>query len=345
MVRGRVTLKQVADRAGVSPATVSKVMNGRVGVGEATREAIEKLVDELGYVGISEMERPIRRQRDPLVELIIDSFESPYSLMIIAGATTAAEASGATIATGRLATIAREDPVRWAERIARSGRVGVVEVTSTFSTAREAALRAVGLPAVFIDPLDVARVAVYSVGATNWAGGLDATRHLAELGHRRIAFIGGAKGSACDLARRQGYATALEEYGLPYNPSIVVHDSKGFDEGAAITAALLRQHTPPTAIFTSSDVTALGALDAARQLGVSVPEQLSIVGFDDIPFASMSPPPLTTVHQPIREIGQAAVSMVMALAAGQPPPTRRIELATQLVVRGSTARCPVTGFS
>jgi LacI family transcriptional regulator len=338
-MRGRVTLTQVAERAGVSVATVSKVINGRVGVGEATRREVGRIVDELGYVGVSERERPIRRTRDPLVQVISDWFRTPYTLMFLSGATAAAEARQAALVACSLSTVEKEDPMKWAERVARSGRVGIIEVTASFSRQREAALRAAGLPAVFVDPWDVPRVAVHSVGATNYLGGLEATRHLATLGHERIAFLGRSR-AACDVMRRRGYTAALREFGLVSDRRLVIDGPTTFEEGLQAATALLVGPDPPSAIFTSSDVTALGALEAARRLAISVPGELSVVGFDDTMLAEMSVPPLTTVYQPVREIGQAAVAMVMNLAAGHLPPTRRAELPTHLVVRGSTAAAP-----
>jgi LacI family transcriptional regulator len=338
-MRGRVTLTQVAERAGVSVATVSKVINGRAGIGEATRRDVEKIVDELGYVGVSERERPIRRTRDPLVQVISASFVAPYTLMFLSGAAAAAETKQAALVACSLSTVEKEDPMKWAERVARSGRVGVIEVTSSFSKRREAALRAAGLPAVFVDPLDVPRIAVHSVGATNWMGGYEATRHLASLGHVRIAFLGSRR-AACDVIRRRGYAAALQEFGLADDHPLLLDGPNTFEGGVRAATALLLGPLAPTAIFTSSDLTALGALEAARRLNISVPQELSVVGFDDTLLAEMSVPPLTTVYQPVREIGQAAVTMVMNLAAGYLPPTRRIELPTHLVVRGSTAAAP-----
>jgi LacI family transcriptional regulator len=273
--------------------------------------------------------------------VITDSFANPYTLMFLTGATAAAETQQAALVTSSISSVENQDPIKWAERVARSGRVGIVEVTSSFSTKRESALRAVGLSAVFVDPWDVPRVSVNSVGATNWAGGFDATMHLTKLGHARIAFIGRAP-AACDVVRQHGYAAALKDSGLRYDPRLVI-DVQGpttFQKGIKAATDLLERSDRPTAIFTTSEVTALGALEAARRVHIPVPDDLSVIGFDDTMLAQMSVPPLTTVYQPVREIGHAAVTMVMNLASGQQPLTRRVELATHLVVRDSTAGAP-----
>jgi LacI family transcriptional regulator len=217
--------------------------------------------------------------------------------------------------------------------------VGVIEVTARYSKARADALRIVGLPLVLVDPLDEPRTSVYNIGATNWAGGVEATRHLLELGHRRIAYIGGPPSIACNIARQHGYMAALHQSDVAYDPSLVLHGSFTFEHGLDAAMQFLSRRQRPTAIFAASDLAALGVLEAARRLRISVPDQLSLVGFDNTGVAASSAPPLTTVHQPILLIGEAAVRTLIRLASGDQAP-KRIELATNLVVRASTAAVP-----
>ncbi len=338
----RVTLARVAAEAGVSVATASKVINGRGGVGDETRTRIEALAEELGYVSVGERERPVRGTREPLIEIVVDSLRNPYTLALLAGAVRGAEAAQAAIVTRQLSAIDEQTPMAWASRLARGGRIGVIEVTSEFSTARERALRSVGLPFVLVDPLEVPKLSMVSVGATNWAGGLEATRHLISLGHRHIAYVGGPAGAACDVARTHGFQAAMQQEGLAVDLSAVVHGPFTFEHGLQAGLAILSQADRPTGIFAASDVTAMGVMEAARTLGIRIPQDLSIVGFDNTLLAQTSSPRLTTIHQPVEEIGETAVETVQKLARGDTLASKRVELATHLVVRDSCAPPPST---
>lgn len=337
----RVTLARVAQDAGVSPATVSKVVNGRAGVGAATRLAVEKAVEAAGYVAIAERQRPYRGVGEPLVEVLVETLHHPYNGTFLDGAAQATEAAGAGLVVRLLTAVIDEDALAWAQKLARAGRVGVIEVTARYSRARADALRTVGLPLVLVDPLDEPRTSVYNIGATNWAGGVEATRHLLELGHRRIAYVGGPPTIACNIARQHGYMAALHQADVAFDPSLVQHSSFTFEHGLDAAMQFLSRRQRPTAIFAGSDLAALGVLEAARRLRISVPDQLSIVGFDNTGVAASSAPPLTTVHQPILQIGEAAVRTLFRLASGDAAP-KRIELATHLVVRESTAPVPTS---
>lgn len=338
---GRITLARVAAQAGVSPATVSKVLNGRSGVGEETRRRIERLAEDVGYVAVAERSRPVRGTREPIIEMVVESLDNPYTPTLLNGVVGAAEAAHGGVVLRRLDALEGREPLQWAQRLARNGRIGVLEASTVYSRERDEALRAVGLPLVLVDPIDEPRPFLHSIGATNWAGGMEACRHLTDLGHRRIAYIGGPPTAPCDVAREHGYLAALRQAGIAPDASLVLHGTYTFEHGLTAALDLLARPEPPTAIFAGCDLAALGVLEAARRMGRAVPTELSVVGFDDTGSAAFSPPPLTTVHQPILEIGGAAVSTLFRLAAGEAPPTKRIELATHLVVRSSTAPAPV----
>jgi DNA-binding LacI/PurR family transcriptional regulator len=188
---------------------------------------------------------------------------------------------------------------------------------------------------VIVDPAGEPAADVPSVGATNWNGGVVATRHLLELGHRRIGMIGGPRGMLCSRARVDGYRAALETAGLPFIPEIVrwgdFHVEAGYMQGRG----LLTMRKRPTAIFAGSDLQAFGVYEAARQLGIRVPEDLSVVGFDDLPMTRWVGPPLTTIRQPLSEMAATAARLVLGQSSD-----RRVELATSLVVRQSTQAPP-----
>jgi LacI family transcriptional regulator len=177
-----------------------------------------------------------------------------------------------------------------------------------------------------------------SVGSTNFAGGLAATQHLLSLGHRRIAYLGGPVTAACNQARMHGYRAAMEAAGAPVTDGYVRIGRFRFQDGVDGGAALLDLPQPPTAVFAGNDETAAGVVEVARARGLRVPEDLSVVGFDDTRLARFLSPPLTTVRQPLHQIGGVALRTALRLAAGEKLDSHHVELATELVLRHSTAR-------
>jgi len=199
-------------------------------------------------------------------------------------------------------------------------------------------LAGAGIPLVVLDPNGVPNDEVPSVGSTNWIGGLSATRHLLELGHRRIAVITGPKWALSSRARLDGYRAALDAAGVPVDPALIREGTFEIADGLTHTNELLRLADPPTAIFAFNDGMAIGVYHAVSQADLRVPRDLSVVGFDDYqPLDQWLVPPLTTVRQPLSEMGAAAARMALDLAQGTVPQPRRLELATELVVRASTA--------
>jgi LacI family transcriptional regulator len=228
-------------------------------------------------------------------------------------------------------------PANWTSVLAGHDTDGVLLVTSKVTARQVRQLRADDIPLVVIDPVNLPQPDLPSVGATNWVGGIAATDHLIECGHTRIAAIGGPEDYLCSLARIDGYRLALERAGLKYDPELVRHGDFQYEGGFLRADSLLDLTRPPTAIFAGSDEQALGVYEAARKRGLRVPQDLSVVGFDDLPTSRWSSPPLTTVRQPLGEIGWVAAEMLGALIEGLTLPSRRIEVTTELVVRASTA--------
>ncbi|WP_119728135.1 MULTISPECIES: LacI family DNA-binding transcriptional regulator [Thermomonospora] len=332
--RGHVTITAIAREAGVSVSTVSKVLNGRADVAEGTRSRVEELLAKHAY--------PRGRRRgapaEPagLIDLVFDELDSPWAVEIIRGAEEVAHAQG--VGTVVSAIHAGSEPARqWLDNLERRGSEGVVLVLDELDPARRARLEALRVPCVVIDPRGEPDPQVPSIGAANWAGGLAATQHLIDLGHRRIGIISGPAGVLCSRARLDGYRGALEAAGLPADPELVRHGDFHLESGYVQAARLLELPDPPTAIFAGSDQQAFGACEAARERGLRIPQDLSIVGFDDLPVSRWFSPPLTTVRQPLAEMGSLAARMLLRLARGETLETRRVELATGLVVRESTA--------
>lgn len=335
---GRATLAAVADAAGVSIATVSKVVNGRPDVAPETRAHVERILHEYSY-------RPRRGERPQQAGVVALLFHGPlttYSLEILEGVLAAASEVGVEITVSRTDISSQSTARLLRERSARDWQA-VIAVTTAVSEL--AALTRAHLPTVVIDPIGTPGVEVISVGSTNFAGGLAATQHLLDLGHRNIAYLGGTTGAACNQARLQGYRGALEAAGVRIPKGYVRSGQFMYEDGLLAGAALLELAQPPTAVFAANDEMALGILEAARMRGVRVPQDLSVVGFDDTEVARVSSPPLTTVGQPLRRMGTVALRTALRVAAGEHIDSHHVELATGLVVRESTApvRMNLTG--
>jgi LacI family transcriptional regulator len=262
-----------------------------------------------------------------------------YATQVIEGVVHACEEAGASVVVSQLGEdrLPAGSPEGWARRLASSGRAGVIVVTGALTSAHIDALALTEVPLVVLDPMSLPRVEVTSVGSTNFAGGLAVTQHLLALGHRRIGYVGGPPGSGCNQARLHGYRAALENAGITADPALVHNEHFRYDVGVRAGARLLDLPDPPTAVIGGSDTIALGVVEAARMRGVRVPTELSVTGFDDTELARMASPPLTVVRQPLREMGRVAVKTVLQMAAGETLDSHHVELATELVVRSTTA--------
>jgi LacI family transcriptional regulator len=332
----RTTLATIAAEAGVSLPTVSKVVNGRPDVAPSTRARVERLLDEHKYSRGGGLRR---RRRSGLVDLVFNGLDSPWAVEILRGV----EEWGTSHETGVAVSAVRHGnarPASWTSALASHDTDGVILVMSETTGVQLEQLRSAGIPLVVVDPVNPPPPDLASVGATNWAGGLAATEHLLGLGHRRIAAIAGPGDYLCSRARIDGYRSALERASVRFDPALVRHGDFEHEGGFLRGGELLDQDNRPTAIFAGSDQQAFGVYEAARQRGLRVPQDLSVVGFDDLPVARWVSPPLTTVRQPLAEMGRAAAQMLAELIEGLPLRTGRVELSTELIVRESTAARP-----
>jgi LacI family transcriptional regulator len=334
-VRPRPTLAEIAAEAGVSLPTVSKVVNGHADVAATTRARIEQLLGEHRY-----RHPGIRRGRHAgLIDVIFNGLDSPWAVEILRGVEDWCSAHGMAAAVSSLRHGSAR-PASWTSALASHDTDGLLLVLSELTTRQLRQLREEDIPLVVIDPINLPEPDLPGVGATNWAGGLAATDHLIGCGHTRIAAIGGPESYLCSRARIDGYRSALERAGLRYDPALVRHGDFQYESGFLRADSLLDLADPPTAIFAGSDQQALGVYEAARQRGLRVPHELSVVGFDDLPMSRWSSPPMTTVRQPLAEMGRVAAEMLGTLVEGLTLSSRQMELATELVVRESTAPPP-----
>ncbi|MFG2824513.1 LacI family DNA-binding transcriptional regulator [Kitasatospora sp. NPDC048365] len=325
------TLAEIAQEAGVSAPTVSKVLNGRADVAPATRERVEELLQRHGY-----RRRRSGSQAAPLLELVFHELESAWAMEVIRGVENVVREEGLSIvlseSSGRLSP-----GQSWVDGVLARRPTGVVLVLSGLDRSQQEQLASRDIPFVVMDPAGDPGQQVPAVGTTNWDGGLAATRHLLDLGHRRIGLIGGPGRMMCSRARADGYRAALDMAGIAYDPELVREGDFHHEAGRRVGLELLGLPDRPTAVFAGNDLQALGLYEAARELGLRIPEDLSVVGFDDLPLARWVGPPLTTVRQPLTEMAEVAARLVIDLARGVRPGTQRVDLATSLVERSSTA--------
>lgn len=335
----RPTLADVARRAGVSTATASKVLNRRTGFSAETAAAVQAAMSELGYL-------PITRERMPRatgsIVAVFDTLYTLYSLRVIEGIAEGAQVAGVELVTqvsdpGHVGAPTLSLDERRVRSMADRGHAGVIMVTSRIPADLVDLLRAYGLPLVSIDASAALQADVPDVSSTHWRGGQQAAAHLLERGHRRIAFFGAEPANPGIRERLAGFRDVLAEAGAPLDERFVV---TGLHADATALGALLRQDDRPTAVFAATDAAAVGTIAVARGLGLRVPDDLSVVGYDDT-YAPVVPGlDLTTVHAPLEALGRTAVETVLALAAGRPAPRGDLHLSTRLIVRGTTAAAP-----
>ena len=327
----RVTIRDVAEQASVSVATVSKVINQRYGVATGTAARVRAVLSELGYEA-GPVAQNLRRHRTNAIGVLVADVE-PFSTELLKGAADAIRGSGYELvvcsAGGRCG-----DMAGWERRcLSRLGGTlvdGAVLVTPTVVDVQY------GAPVVAVDP-HTGTSGFPTVDVDNLRGARLATEHLLDLGHRRIALLAGRADLQSAELREQGYRKALAAAGGPrIDPLVRIG---GYDAGLSRLAAheLLSGPQRPSAVFAANDITAIATIEVALALGLRVPEDLSVVGFDNIPESALCTPPLTTVNQPIRTMGEHAVEMLMRLIQAQPMEPTHLTLVTELVVRGSTA--------
>src|SRR5690554_793765 len=330
------TIAQIASEAGVSVPTVSKVLNGRPDVAASTRAHVEQIIDKHGY-----RRRKGRTQRHGtgLIDLVFHELDSAWAGQIIKGVEVVAGAERIGVVLSELGG-AHRPRQEWLDDVLARRPLGVIFVLSDVDDTQRRQLASRAIPFVIVDTAGDLPEGVPTVGSQNWSGGLAATRHLLGLGHRRIAVISGPGDVLCSRARVDGYRMALDEAGVDIDPSLICYGDFFVGGGYTHGSALLDRPDRPTAIFAGSDNQALGVLRAARERGLRIPEDLSVVGYDDLPVTEWLAPPLTTVHQPLTEMASTATQILLRLARGEPVRNSRIDLATELVVRQSTPPPP-----
>jgi LacI family transcriptional regulator len=328
-----ITIADVAAQAGVSKTTVSRVLNGKGELGATTAARVRRVIDELGYVP-SARAVGLARGRTRIVGMLVPSLAWPWMGEVLQGAVDVIEADryGLLLFT---CNRGEESMRQFASQVSAKSFDGllVIEPEGTLDYITE--LHARGLPIVLID--DRGHQPLFpSVATTNDEGGAQAARHLLELGRTRPLVITGMERFGCTQQRLAGFADTFAEAGHPLDPVLVAPGDFTFECGRLAVNKLLAGGVPFDAVFAHNDLSAMGAIKAVRDSGWNVPSDVAVVGFDDIPLAAHTDPPLTTIRQPLRQMGETAARMLMAFFAGTPLPDTPNVIPTQLIVRAST---------
>jgi DNA-binding LacI/PurR family transcriptional regulator len=326
------TIATIAGEVGVSVTTVSKVLNGRADVAADTRARVEASLRRHQY------QRRARRQSTGTAQLdiVFHEYESAWAMEIICGVDAVATPADVRVGLSHLDRQHRPTQ-RWLDAVIARHPLGVLFVLCTVTDAQRHQLERQRIPIVVVDSDSATSASVPTVGANNWNGGLIATRHLFELGHRRIAIISGPEDVLCSRARVAGFRSAHDEAGIALDPDLVRYGNFHVTGGYEHAMTLLAHPGRPTAVFAGSDTQAMGVYRAARQLGLDIPRDLSVIGYDNLPVAGWIGPSLTTVNQPLRDMAGTATRMLLDMARDVEPENRRIDFVTELVVRESTA--------
>jgi LacI family transcriptional regulator len=335
-MKSTITIHDVAAAAGVSVTTVSRVLNDKDDVAPETSLRVREVIRELGYAS-NLAARSLRSQRTNVVGLIVPDLTAPYSILVTRGVNRAAMAAGFDLLVYSSASRNVNSLVTWEQQHVAllNGSVtdGLIIVTPHASSYRTA------YPLVAVDPHSES-ADFASVLSTNFKGVMAAMSYLLELGHRRIGYIGGRPDLQSALRRLEGYCSGLQNAGIPLDPALIKIGN--YERPAAQDAArqLLRITPPVTAILAASDEMAMGVYDAAHELGLRIPDDLSVVGFDNIPDSALLDPPLTTVDQSIESMGALAAEVVIKLITGKPPDELVHKVPTNLVIRQSCRPIP-----
>lgn len=330
----KVTIFDIAKAAGVSYSTVSRVATNFNHVNPETRQHVQAVMDKMGYVA-NQQARSLARGKSHVIGLVVSALGNEYIGEIIRGVDEELYEAGYDM---MLYTTHRHKgkEAQYVSTIARGLADGLLIIVPMGREAYQDVLSAENFPYVLVEE-DLTTGQKPAVGITNRKGAYDAVHYLLGLSHRRIAFITDVMELSTAVERLKGYKAALEEYGVPYDPDLVQEINFDRPQTRAATEKLLALQNPPTAIFTSTDPVAFRLMEILREHGLEIPKDMSVIGFDDIPHASMVYPRLTTVHHPMYEMGKTATKMLLERIQDINLPAQHIQLETHLVIRESSS--------
>jgi DNA-binding LacI/PurR family transcriptional regulator len=325
----QVSIKDIARMAGVTHSTVSRALRNSPLVSRETVERIQRIAGEAGY-RTSAAARSLVTRRSDTIGVVVTNIADPFVAGVVSGIEETADQHGLSVFLAN-SNAEPEREVRVARKFEERRVDGIIVTASRVGAQYIPLLSHMQVPIVLLNNQHPSQFA-HSVMIAN----VDATRHLIGLGHRRIAYLGDRYGHQSDTERFSGYRQALEEAGLPFEPELVTHGD-GKPEGAeAAVTDLLASPQPPTAVFCYNDMSALGAMRQIRNHGLRIPSDISVVGFDDLYISQYLDPPLTTVRQPMRQMGRMAMETLLKIFAGAGS-GHDLKVPGELIVRQSTA--------
>lgn len=329
VAKRRVTIEDVAAEAGVSIATVSRVMHNKDGVAPGTFTRVQEIIDRLGYES-SLVARSLRSRRTNVLGFSVNEIE-PYSAELLKGAARAIHGSGyeLIVYAGGHAGL---ETAGWERRhLSRLG--GTLTDGSVLVTPEVLDVDTV-TPVVAVDP-HVGASSIPTVASDNLTGAITATNYLISLGHRRIGHLSGRPDLRSSELREQGYRQALQEAGITFDPALVRVGGYDPDTAAAPARELLTLADRPTAIFAANDLSAIQTMNVAAEVGLTVPDDLSVIGFDNVPESVLAEPSLTTIDHSIQEQGYEAALMLIRIIDDPGTDQTDVRLPTRLVIRHS----------
>lgn len=308
----RVSIKDIARAAGVSHSTVSRALSDSPLVSDETKARIQRLAQEMGY-SPNTLARSLVTRQTYTIGVVVTTIADPFVAEVVQGIEATAHDYNYTVIL--CSSGAQPEREIAAVEMLRSKRVdGVIVTSSRIGALYLEHLERIGAPIVLINNHNESSGRyTFTVTVDNRHGGYLATEHLVQLGHRGIAYVTAPADHSSDLDRMAGYRQALIAGGIEPDPALIVPGNGRADGGERALQALIDLSQPPSAVFCYNDMTAIGLMHAARQVGLSVPRDMAVVGFDDIPFASYFYPPLTTIAQPKVEMGRLAMKMALSL--------------------------------
>jgi len=329
----RTTIVDVAEKAGVSLGTVSRVINKDAHVAPDTRQRVENVMSEMGYVA-NRQAQSLKSSKTNVIGVLVPDLGTGYIGEIMRGIDSELALSQLDL----MLFTTHRTAIKEASYVANlvQGMVdGLLLVLPRNPADYTGTLARRSFPFVLIDHQGTGE-SIPAVGATNWQGAYNATEYLLKIGHKRIGFISGAMDLGAAIDRLEGYKAALRAHHMEADDRLIYSGTFFQPDGYAGASDLLESENPPTAIFASNDVMAMGAMDAVRSRGLRVPEDVSILGFDDIPQAELVRPALTTVRQPLEQMGRVATQMLLDMLKNPDKKVNRLELPTELIIRSST---------
>jgi LacI family transcriptional regulator len=327
------TIRDVAKRSQVSPSTVSRFVNGKIRVEETTAARIQGAIRDLGYRP-HRVAKHLATGKAEALGLVVPSITNPFFAVLAEAVETEAYGAGYSVLLCNT-HYDRDREETYVSFLENTLADGLLYVGMHAQNDRLLGVLGRHLPVVIVDEWVEGLPPVHTVFVDNYSGGLVATQHLLQLGHRRIAFLGGPEGLMTVMERFRGYKESLSQADIPLDPAIIRFGSYTEDFGEVAFPHLMHRPDPPTAIVAANDLIAVGLMRSASRLGVEIPDHLSIVGFDDIPYAESIR--LTTVRQPVQELGRKAARLLLeVLGADKPMMPRSITLPVSLIVRESS---------